>query len=445
MAHPLRYAVLCALAAFPLALSAQTKWPIRSIQIEGNQQYSDAQLVAVTGLRIGQPADQATFEAGQAELLASGVLETCAFRFGPAGNGQGYAVVYEVAEIAQTFPLHFENIDAPEEELLAWLRRHDPLYTGKIAGTESVMGRYARLIEDYLKKEGKEEPVTGEVTADTPGEFYVLFHPKGAMPVVAEVDFKGNEALTTETLREAINGIAIGTRYTRGNFQLLLATGVRPAYEARGRVDVEFTEVETERMSGDVKGVRVIVTVEEGESYTFNEIRVHGPATMNRELYHATNLKPGEVANLAETSYAVERIKEAMHSAGYMSAKAAGSHKINREKKTVDLTFTVEPGPLYKFGELFIEGLDVHGEHEINRLWGLQPGDPFDETYAEFFLERIRAEGLFDNLKKAEHRVEVHEESATADIVLIFNPEEPRMRFGAEPEPEPRRRGGRRP
>ena len=91
-----------------------------------------------------------------------------------------------------------------------------------------------------------------------------------------------------------------------------------------------------------------------------------------------------------------------------------------------------------------MEGLDIHGEHEIKRVWGLAHGEPFDPTYAEFFLAKIQEIGMFDNLQKTAVEYEVDHNDRTVDIVLIFNPEERKMRFGESEEDIKRRERGRR-
>ena len=68
------------------------------------------------------------------------------------------------------------------------------------------------------------------------------------------------------TLQDAINPTAVGSPYTEDRFREILNSSVRPIYEARGRLRVAFT-LKTEP-SKDVQGLNVIVTVDEGESFS---------------------------------------------------------------------------------------------------------------------------------------------------------------------------------
>ena len=57
-----------------------------------------------------------------------------------------------------------------------------------------------------------------------------------------------------------------------------------------------------------------------------------------------------------------------------------------------------ETGPLFTLGKLTIEGLDLNGEPAVRKMWGVQENKPFNSTYPDYFLQRIREEGMFDGL-----------------------------------------------
>ena len=104
----------------------------------------------------------------------------------------------------------------------------------------------------------------------------------------------------------------------------------------------------------------------------------------------------------------------------------------------------MDPGPEFHFGELFVTGLDIHGEHEIKRIWGLQKGAKFLASYPDYFLQQIREQGVFDHLQKAKAELQINERDRTVDVTLVFNPKERRMRFGIPDEEEPQYKGRRR-
>lgn len=431
-------------AALPALAQQKADFPIRSLEIEGNKNYTDEQVIRVSGLKVGMPANKRVFERAQRRLLDAGAFESVGFRYSPAASGDGYAAVIEVAEIQQIYPVRFIHLDAPEEKLRAWLQEKEPLYAEKVPGTRELIDRYAAVLTGYLREKGSDEKVQGELIVDGPDDMYILFHPAGALPVVAEVDFSGNKVIPAGALREAIHGVAIGSRFTKNRFQELLDTSVRPLYDARGRVRVAFTKVTSERAERDINGLKIHVTVDEGETFEFGNISVAGTASMDRDLQRLIEFNTGDLANFQLVTQAVERLKEAMRSQGYMKVTASADRHINDEKKTVDLVFHVNPGPQFMFGKLFIEGLDIHGEHEMRRIWGVEPGTPFRADYPDLFLQRVRDEGLFDNLKKTLSRVELDENARLAHVTLIFNPEPQKTLPSTFEDPFEKKRRGRR-
>src|SRR5882724_247025 len=72
------------------SIAPGARWPIESISVEGNRIYKTDQVVALSGLKIGQVAGKPEFEAARERLVASGVFETVSYKFVP-GAHQGYA------------------------------------------------------------------------------------------------------------------------------------------------------------------------------------------------------------------------------------------------------------------------------------------------------------------------------------------------------------------
>ena len=240
----------------------------------------------------------------------------------------------------------------------------------------------------------------------------------------------GNKVIPGNLLRDAIGGVAIGQPYTEERFRGLLDTGVRPLYEARGRIRVAFTKIRTEPAK-DVQGLNVFVTVDEGESFELGEIAVEGATPVRPEaLLKAGNLKPGDLANFDVVNQGLDKMRALVRRAGFVQAKVTAARKIDDGKKTVALGIHVEPGPPYTMGKLAVEGLDINGEYEIKRIWAMKEGKPFNADYPDTFLNRVREQGLFDRLGKTRAEVKIDEQAHVADVTL---------HFGAAPEPDRRR------
>lgn len=391
-------------------------FPVETIAVTGSKFYPEPALRAVTGLKPGQQMDPAIFDAARQRLLDTGAFASVAGKYEPAPSQQGYAVVFEVVDIEQRVSYGFRGLEADPAALRAHLARKEPLFTDMLPGNEAVFQRFREHIAAFTGKK-----IRSRTVSDRPDKIEVLFMAEDAAPTaIAEVDFTGNKVLATRVLQGAI-GVAIGVEYTRERFAEILDNSIRPLYEARGRLRVAFPKVDTVAATGGVRGIKVTVTVEEGETYNFGAISVTGTDSMNQELAKLAKLASGDLASMQAARDAEGRLVAAMRRGGYMNVDSKIQRQINDKEKTADLTFVVTPGPQYRFGKLLIEGLDVVSEPAVRKIWGMKPGQAFNAEYPDFFLAKVREENMFDDLRETRAVLTRNDKDRIVDVTLKFN------------------------
>jgi outer membrane protein insertion porin family len=412
------------------AAAAPARWPIESITIEGTRNFTREQVLALAGLKVGQIAGKAEFDAARDRLAGCGAFETVSYRFTPGPNG-GYAAVIQLNEVQQVYPVEFEDLHVSLRELTAVLEAKDPLFTGgKLPATHPVMARYEKWLQEFLASKGMDEKIAGNVRPAQPGEYAIVFHPVRNLPAVAQITFEGNNVIPQNTLREAIAVSGIGAPYTEDTFRQILNLSIRPLYEMRGRVRVAFPEIRTEPVK-DVAGLHVFVKVDEGQSYELGKVTIEGPTPLAPEtLLKAGDFKSGDVANIERVNEGLEKIRKLVRRSGYLEAKVTSERKIDDPNKKVELAVHVESGPQFTMGKLTITGLDLNAEAEMRRIWGLKDGKPFNPDYPEQFLNRVKEQAMFDNLGQTKADFQVNNRDHTADVTLSFK--------GSQPQPKRR-------
>ncbi|MCX6632060.1 MAG: hypothetical protein NTW28_31000 [Candidatus Solibacter sp.] len=385
-----------------LSETAPSKWPVEALTVEGNRNYTREQVLAVAGLKVGQMAGKPEFEAARDRLTATGVFETVGYKFEPGPSKQGFVASFQVTEVEPAYPMRFEELGVPEKEIESLLRAKDTLYTSaKLPATKPVIDRYTDWIQEFLASKGLTEKIAGKVTQLAGDQFAIVFRPARNLPAVAQVTFQGNQVVPQGVLRDAVHLTAIGSPYTESSFRDLLNHAVRPVYEQRGRVRMSFTEVRAEPVS-DVEGVPVFVQIDEGQSYQLGKVAIAGPSPVDAAvLIKAGDFKTGDVANFERVNEGLEKIRKAVRRAGYLDAKVTSERSIDDEKKAVGVAVHIEPGAQYTMGKLTIVGLDLHGEAEVKRIWTLKEGKTLNPEYPDYFINRIREEGLFEGLGAA--------------------------------------------
>ena len=424
-------------------LSAQTgakqtpkapEFPLHSIAVEGNKILSAASIVRASGLQMGEKSDKTAFDAAQAQLLATGYFESVGYRYKPSLDGMGYDATFEVIEIAPLMPLRIEALSEKQDTIVAWLKQTDPLFTGKLPGTQLVLERTAREIEQFLASKNHPEKVLAKVVTLAPEKFEIQIQPARGLAPVAEVTFEGNKALGTTALANAIADVAFGQPYTESGFRQLLENQIRPRYEAKGYLEVRFPKVTT-LPSPRVKGVDVKVTVEEGSQYKLTRVAVAGKmASDSARILKAAKLPKLTIADFDEIRQGADRVKDEMKHRGFLDAEVTTQRKLDEAAKSVEVWIVVETGPEFTFGNLTVLGLGLDGEAAIRKMWGLKNGDAFPVEYPTYFLGKVNEEGIFDNLGETTATPKRDDAKHVVDVTLDFKT--------APPKPKKPRRPG---
>ena len=395
-------------------------FPLETLKVSGNKNYTADQILAVAGLKLGETVSKDNFEAARNRLLSTGVFDIVGYRYEPAKDGKGFDGVFEVTEMKQLFPLRFEDLPATDAQIRAWLKQKDPLFAPKIPATQPELDRYAKLISEFLAEKDYHDPVIGKLTPDVPPELVVVFRPAAPHPSVARVKFIDGGPISAETLQKEMYQVAVGSVYTEPNFRTLLDTTIRPLFEARGQIRVSFPKIET-APAADVKGVVVTVAVDPGPVYKLGRVNYTGAPAPQQPYDKLAKLTKDETANFDQVKNAQKNIEDSFRRSGFLQVKSEVKRTLHDAERTVDLTFQIAPGPEFTFGQLSIVGLDLVSEPVIRKMWGLQPGRPFNPEYPNHFLDRVKEDGVFDNLKNTRSDTKVNAENQVVDVTLYFN------------------------
>jgi outer membrane protein insertion porin family len=399
---------------------APTAYTVENLTVEGNHNYTAAQILTVAGLSEGQKAGKSEFEAARDKLDATGAFDNVSYRYAPSKDGEGYDVVFEVSEVAQVYPIRFEDLPATDAQLRAWLKQKDPLFGEKIPATKEVVDRYVGWISEFLAAKNYHQPLAGKLSSDGGEDLAVLFRPAKGYPAIAHVVFTGTGDIPAGLLQTAMYEVAIGVPYTEPRVRQLLDNTIRPIYEAHGMVRVAFPKIET-APAKDVEGVTVTVAVTPGPLYELDHVSFVGADYSRSEFNNLSKLKTDQTVNFDEVKAAQERVRADLRRQGHLDATSQVVRRVNDTDHTVSVEFQIDPGPLYNFGKLDMVGLDVVTEPEIRKMWGLAPGRPFNAEYPDHFLARVKEGGIFDNLKSTRAETKINKANHTVDVTLYFN------------------------
>jgi outer membrane protein assembly factor BamA len=397
------------------------KWPLEAFTVKGNSKYTRDQILALSGLRIGQTVAKADFDTARDRMVASGAFTSVTCGFQPATDGKGYDALFEVVEVPELYPLHVEDLPISDADLLAFAKQKDPLAGPKIPGTKEALERYKGIVTELLASKNFHEPVSGKLISEIAPDLIVLFRPTTQRPSVSHVKFVGSAAIHAAILQNAMLDVARGIVYSEAGFRQQLDANIRPLYDAKGYVRVSFTKVTTEP-DPTVKGLIVTVEVKEGPVYKFGNFHVAGMgAERESELLKIADVKTGEAVNFDYIKNASQRVEHTLRREGYLQVACTPERRYDDAAKTIDVTLRIVPGPQFTFAKLIIVGLDIETEPVIRKMWGLGEGKPFNTDYPQHFLDRVKEAGVFDNLKNTRFENKTDPNTHTVEVTLYFN------------------------
>lgn len=399
-----------------LFAQAPDKFPLETLRIQGNKQIPAERIVAASGLKTGALVQKADFDAARERLLESGAFESVGYSYKP-GTHSGYDATFEVVEVATLYAYRFEALPAPDDALRAVLKKQEPLLGDRIPATPQVLNRYNAAIRQFF--EGTVDAI-GELSADS-GTLEIVFRPPGERARIAEVNLTGNKVMLTAPLVQKLSTVAVGIPYSEPLIRRVLDSAIRPMYEERGLVRMAFLDI-TAKKSETNDGVVVTIAVSEGPEYKLGTVTLAGvPEAEAAQLEKSADWHKGETANFTNVEANLDKIRQRQRTLGYLHADTRVAREIRDEDHTVNLTVHIERGPQFTLSKLTIQGLDLISEPAVRQMWKIGLGQPFQDGYPDAFLNRVREEGIFDNLGKTRAESNIDESTHTVDVTLFFS------------------------
>jgi outer membrane protein assembly factor BamA len=176
------------------------------------------------------------------------------------------------------------------------------------------------------------------------------------------------------------------------------------------------------------------VTVEEGVEYKLTRVAVAGKsADESARILRTAKIPQMTVANFDEVRQAATRVQDSMRHQGFLDARVTTDKKIDDAKRAVEFFLVVDAGPAYTLGKLTVNGLGLDGEAAIRKMWSVKPGDAFPEGYPDYFLSKVKEEGLFDNLGDTKAKPDINKVTHVVDVTLDFKGAPPKESLPRRP------------
>lgn len=420
---------MLALMILFLPATAQQRQTLGRLEFVGLKRLNRDQVLAMTGLQIGQVVDAQVLDTAAGELLKTGLFRKLSYRVHNSPNNQAI-VTFQVEESAVSLPVVFENfVWFSDEEIVAAVRK-DVLYFN---GTSPASGETPDKIAAALQRLLSEKHITGQVDYlpyISKDKEELLFTVKGARIPVCSLHFPGASAVPEADLIKASQPL-FKTDYSKKDIATFAPLNLLPLYRHRGYLHAEFqpptATLETSAQCSG--GVNVTIPVTEGSSYRWAKSIWDGNDKLSVEdLATALGMNPGDIADGVKIDAGLKNVARAYAQRGYLTPTIKESPEFDEAASLVSYRFNITEGPRYFMGNVIITGVTPAEAEELKSKWTLGANAVFDESY----LEQFRQGPLRDFIRNKAQRsrigarpdVEVSErpdaQKSSVDIVIAF-------------------------
>ncbi|MGA8528684.1 MAG: POTRA domain-containing protein [Acidobacteriaceae bacterium] len=411
-----KVALLCvAFLSFTAALPAQKIAP-QKITFSGTTE-DPAKLLAVTGLKAGDPIGQAEIQAAGQKLVATGIFLDVQFSF------DGVDLNYALKPVATMEPVRYNNFPWwNAASLNAAVAAKVPLFHGSVPPESAMQQQVATALTALLAEKGVQATVTGTPGQDAETHAAVVEYHVDAPPVqVGSVYLSGVSSDWAEPVL-AIQKAEAGQAFD-GATEATLATALRAIYHRQGYLEEQLTQFKhgAPQVADGKVLVPVSATVEQGPQYRVRTLQFAGDSVVTEEQFgKIARLHLAEIANEDLLHATLAEMAQTYKSRGYLQAHVDATPKLDGLTRTVDYTITVQPGPVFTMGTLELANVNSQQREEILKVWPLHEGDAYNAVLVPQFLTRYKNQLHSLDGWSAAFKAYENEETHVVDLVVTF-------------------------
>ncbi len=400
-----RIAALILLASLTANALAFEPFVVSDIRIDGLSRISAGTVLNYLPINKG---DRINNDAAQRAIRA---LYQTKFFSDVEMDREGSILVIKVVERPSIAKLSLRgNKDIKEEDLRKGLKEIG-LSEGETFDRLSLDRVQQELIRQYYNRGKYNVSVDPHVTTLDRNRVAVDIEIReGKVAKIKEINIVGNKAFTDKEIRKGFESdtsnwmswYSKDDQYSREKLSGDLEK-LQSYYMDRGYADfgVDSTQV---TIAPDKRSMYIAASVKEGEIYTISDVHLLGDLILPEDsLKQLVYMKPGDTFNRKAIEASTNSIKNILASIGYAFAKVTPVPKLDKEKRTVDLTLYVEPGKRVYVRRVIFQGNTRTEDDVMRREMRQLEGSWFSQPAIDRSKIRLQRLGYFKtvNIDKA--------------------------------------------
>jgi outer membrane protein insertion porin family len=398
------------------AVKGDEEFIVEDIQVRGLQRISVGTVYNYLPINVGERFSLDNVAPAIKALFKTGFFKDISI------EREGATLIVNVVERPSIAKIIFEgNKDLSKDDLTKALKKIG-LAEGKVFDQQVLDKVEQELSRQYFSHGKYGLKITTEVSNLTRNR--VGIHIKiseGRVAKIKQINVVGNNVFDDETLLRNLelstsNLLSFYTKndqYSKQKLQADLET-LRSYYLDRGYINfnIESTQV---AITPDKKDIYVTINVKEGDVYKLEKVKLAGNLVVDpQELIKLAKVGPGEIFSRKNATETSKAISDRLGDDGYAFANVNMVPEINEAKKTVDMTFFVDPGKRVYVRRINMKGNNKTRDEVLRREMRQMESSWASSSKIERSKTRLERLGYFEEVN-----VETPPVAGTADQIDV--------------------------
>lgn len=372
---------------------------IKQVRVEGSQRIEPATVMSYIDVQSGDPFDADRLDRALKSLYATGLFADVSL------YQEGNDLIVVVVENPIVNDINFEGNDKLKDDVLLSEIQIRPRTVFTRSRVQSDVERLQELYRLSGRFSASIEPKI--IKLDQNRVNLVFEISEGPQTLISRISFIGNKKFDDVDLQRVIRSkedrwwrfFSSDDKYDPDRLaydrELL-----RKFYLDQGYADFRVENAVAE-LSPDRKDFFVTFTLEEGERYKVGNVHIaSGLPDLNADLLKPSlTFKPGEWYSASKIEKTVQAMTDELGNLQYAFVDVRPEVQRNRDKKTIDVRFTVNEGQ-----KTFVDSINISGnvrtlDEVIRREMDLVEGDPYNTAKLKKSEQRIKDLGFFETVE----------------------------------------------
>jgi outer membrane protein insertion porin family len=252
---------------------------------------------------------------------------------------------------------------------------------------------------------------------------------EGLTARLKQINIIGNEAFTEKELLKQFelgktNWTSFYSKNDRYAKQKLAGDleALRSFYLDRGYIEFQITSTQV-TISPDKKDMYVTIGVDEGDVYRVSDIQLAGePSVPAQQLFPLIHMRRGEVFSRKAATESSERISSLLGNEGYAFANVNAVPEVDKENKTVSVTFFIDPGKRVYVRRINMKGNTRTRDEVLRREMRQLETAWFSTDLVKRSRERLQRLGYFEEVNIETPAVPGSADQVDVDVTVKERP-----------------------